>query len=223
MWVIKMFRRKRRFLPFVLIILACAALVLTLSFVRPVVMSVANSHLRNTALRIIKNDVLKTFENGKLKYDDIVIISNDANEKISAISVNFPYVNKIKASLALDILKEISTDQTVISIPLGNFFRNEFMWGMGPKIPFKIMPNPTVDVNLRDDFTGLSINQTVHEIYLDVETNVFAVAPMVKTGAKVKTSFLIAHTVIVGDVPENYTGINEIPGSIEDYILDVTP
>ena len=85
------------------------------------------------------------------------------------------------------------------------------------------MPNPTVDVNFRDDFTSAGVNQTVHKIYLDVDANVSAAVPAVKTGARVKTSFLIAQTVIVGEVPETYTGINEIPGSIEDYILDVTP
>lgn len=210
-------------MPIVLMFLLCALIIASVSFVRPIVMSVANTHLKNAASKVISEAVLKNFENGNLKYDDIVVVSKDANDKVSSISVNFPYINKIKANLTLDILKGVSGKKSVISIPLGNFFSNEFMWGTGPLIPFKIMPNPTVDVNLRDDFSALAVNQSVHRIYLDVEANVSCVAPMIKTGAKVKTSFLIAHTVIVGDVPETYTGINEIPGSIEDYILDVTP
>ncbi len=219
-----MFRKRRRIFPFFIFFLVTAVLVFSASFVRPLVMSVANTHLKNTAVRIINTAVLKNLSDGSADYSDIVTMSKDANERVSALSVNFSQVNKIKAGLTLDILNGITkSDRADIAIPLGNFFSNEFMWGTGPKIPFKIMPNPTVDVNFRDDFTSAGVNQTVHKIYLDVDANVSAAVPAVKTGARVKTSFLIAQTVIVGEVPETYTGINEIPGSIEDYILDVTP
>lgn len=219
-----MFKKKRRIFPFLIFSAAAAMLIFSVSFVRPLVMSVANTHLKNTAARIINEAVLKNLRDENAEYGDILIMSKDTNERVSAISVNFSRVNKIKASLALDILNGLTkSDRTDIAIPLGNFFSNEFMWGTGPKIPFRIMPNPTVDVNFRDDFSSAGVNQTVHKIYLDVDANVSAAAPAVKTGTRVKTSFLIAQTVIVGEVPETYTGINEIPGSIEDYILDVTP
>lgn len=220
----RMFKPKRRIFPFVFIIFTFFLLCLFIVRIRPVVMSVINSNLKYIATKIINKSVSEKFSQDGLNYSDLIIISKDNNNRVSSVSVNFPVVNKLKSELTLCILEDITKiEESKIKIPLGNFFENEFLSGTGPKIPFKIVPNSEVEINLRDDFKGLSINQTLHEIYLDIETNVMAVMPSVKTGTTVRTSFLVGHTVIVGEVPETYTGINEIPGSIEDYILDVTP
>ncbi len=219
-----MFKPRKRFAPVIIILCFFGLSALFMFQVRPIVMSVANSNLKYIATKIINKEVTKKFSQAGVNYEDLIVISKDNDNRVSAVSVNFPEVNKIKSELTLNILESIaSVDETKIAIPLGNFFNNEFMSGIGPKIPFRIIPNSEVEINFRDDFKGLSINQTLHEIYLDIETNVSAVMPSVKTGATVRTSFLVSHTIIVGDVPETYTGINEIPGSIEDYILDVTP
>lgn len=220
----RMFKRKRRITPFIFILCIFGLTAVFLIHIRPVVMSVANSNLKYIATKVINKAVSDKFSENGINYTDLVVVSKDNDNRVSAVSVNFPAVNKIKSELTLNILENInSIDETQIAIPLGNFFNNEFMSGIGPKIPFKIVPNSEVEINFRDDFKGLSINQTLHEIYLDIETNIMAVMPSVETGTTVRISFLVGHTVIVGDVPETYTGINEIPGSIEDYILDVTP
>ena len=220
----RMFKQKRRITPYIFLLLIFLLSTAFLVHIRPVVLSVANSNLKYIATKIINKSVSDKFSQNGINYSDLIVISKDNNNRVSSVSVNFPKINKIKSELTLSILEDISNiDNTKIKIPLGNFFNNEFMSGIGPKIPFKIVPTSEVEINLRDDFKGLSINQTLHEIYLDIETNVMAVMPAVKTGATVRTSFLVGHTVIVGEVPETYTGINEIPGSIEDYILDVTP
>ena len=51
-------------MPLVLIFLLCALIIASVSFVRPIVMSVANTHLKNTASKVINGAVLKNFENG---------------------------------------------------------------------------------------------------------------------------------------------------------------
>lgn len=119
-----MFRKKRRIFPFFIFFLVTAVLVFSASFVRPLVMSVANAHLKNLASRIINTAVLKNLSDGSADYSDIVTVSKDANERVSALSVNFSQVNKIKAGLTLDILNGITkSDRADIAIPLGNFFQ----------------------------------------------------------------------------------------------------
>ena len=134
-----MFRKRRRIFPFFIFFLVTAVLIFSASFVRPLVMSVANTHLKNTAVLIINTAVLKNLSDGSADYSDIVTVSKDANERVSALSVNFSQVNKIKAGLTLDILNGITkSDRADIAIPLGNFFSNEFMWERVRKYRLKL-------------------------------------------------------------------------------------
>ena len=220
-----MFVRRRRFVPFI-VFFVIILILFTTAFgfikVHPLVVSVAKSHLNYIGNKVVNSSIEKHFKD--VNYSDIVSIVFNANNEISAVSVDFAKLNTLKSQIMLEIANDLdAVSETEISIPLGNFFNNEFLMGIGPDIPFKLVPYGTVNVNFRDQFTGMGINQTVHEIYLDVNTEVGAIMPGMKTSSKITTSMMVAHTVIVGNVPQNYTGVNEIQGQMEDYILDVIP
>lgn len=219
------FMRRRSFFPFVLfftIVLLLFILIFTFIKIRPLVVTVAKSKLDYLGNKIVNASVEKHFKN--VAYSDIVNIMVNENNSISAVSINFSHLNTLKSRILIEIAEKLEAmSETEISIPLGNFFDNEFLMGIGPKIPFKIVPYGTVYIDFRDQFTSMGINQTVHEIYLDVKTDLGAIMPGVKTNSNITTSVMVAHTVIVGDVPDNYTGVNEIQGQVEDYILDVIP
>jgi sporulation protein YunB len=187
--------------------------------VRPVVIKVAQAKLNYISNKIVNTSVEKHFKD--VEYKDIVNIMYDNENKISAVSIDFSYLNTLKSRIMLDISQNIdSLKQTDMKIPLGSFLNNEFFMGVGPDITFQIVPYGMVYIDFRDAFSGMGINQTVHEIYLDVKMNIGAVMPGIKATNTYTTSLMIAHTVIVGNVPDNYTGVNEIQGQIEDYILD---
>lgn len=221
----KMFSPHRNFVPviiFLIIIAVLCGLLFGFFKIRPIVIAVAKSKLDYIGNKIVNAAVEKRFKN--VNYSDLVIINKDANEKVAAISVDFAKLNLLKSGVMLDVAEKIeSLSETDIKIPLGNFFDTELLMGIGPKVSFKIVPYGTVYVDFRDEFTAMGINQTIHEIYLDVKTTVAAIIPGMKTTSQITTSVMVAHTVIVGEVPESYTGVNEIQGKIEDYILDVIP
>ena len=215
----KMFSPHRNFVPviiFLIIIAVLCGLLFGFFKIRPIVIAVAKSKLDYIGNKIVNAAVEKRFKN--VNYSDLVIINKDANEKVAAISVDFAKLNLLKSGVMLDVAEKIeSLSETDIKIPLGNFFDTELLMGIGPKVSFKIVPYGTVYVDFRDEFTA------IHEIYLDVKTTVAAIIPGMKTTSQITTSVMVAHTVIVGEVPESYTGVNEIQGKIEDYILDVIP
>ena len=74
--------------------------------------------------------------------------------------------------------------------------------GRGPKIPLKISLSGSVKANFRSLFESGGINQTKHQLYLDVSTNVFALIPGYPTTTTIDTSILVAETVLIGDVPK---------------------
>lgn len=189
---------------------------------RPMILRVAQTRMEYISNKVINKAVGNVLRNNDIKYSDIVIMQKDTEEHVSSISIDFVKMNKIKSDLVLEILEQLNdTHYTDIAIPLGNFLELEFLMGMGPKIPFRIIPHGTVYVDYRDEFKSMGINQTCHEVYLDINTKVSGVMPGFKTSSDIETSIIAAHTVIVGDVPETYTGVNEIEGTIEDYVLDI--
>ena len=220
----KFYRKKTTFLIITVfcIVIILFILIFSYSKIRPIVNVVAKSKLDYLANKIVNASVEKHFEN--VSYSDIVNIVFTETNNVSAVSINFSHLNTLKSKIMLDISQELENlKETEMKIPLGNFLGSEFLMGTGPKITFKLVPYGTVYIDFRDQFTCMGINQTVHEIYLDVKTGINAIIPGIKTTSFITTTVMVAHTVIVGDVPENYTGVNEIQGQVEDYILDVLP
>ena len=54
-------------------------------------------------------------------------------------------------------------------------------------------------------FEHAGINQTTHSILLYVDVSVTILLPGLSTRTQVSSSFSVAETVIVGDVPDTYT------------------
>ena len=69
----------------------------------------------------------------------------------------------------------------------------------------------------RDKFTAAGINQTKHQILLDVDVYVTILLPGITTYTKVSNEISVAETVIVGSVPQTYTYFSTTEDKIEDY------
>ena len=96
--------------------------------------------------------------------------------------------------------------------------------GRGPLIPLKITLAGTVITELQSQFLSAGINQTKHELTLSVKARIFIRMPGYYTTAEITTNFLVAETVIVGEVPDAFTNVvtpnNDLPNIIMDYGAD---
>ena len=59
----------------------------------------------------------------------------------------------------------------------------------------------SVIMDFKSEFVSAGINQTKHKLYLEVNSEVLAFIPGYPVNTVVKTSILIAETIIVGEVP----------------------
>ena len=75
----------------------------------------------------------------------------------------------------------------------------------------------TATAKFRDKFTAAGINQTKHQILLDVDVYVTILLPGITTYTKVSNEISVAETVIVGSVPQTYTYFSTTEDKIEDY------
>ena len=75
-------------------------------------------------------------------------------------------------------------------------------------------------VNEKNYFTDAGINQTKHQIVLNVEVTVRILMPGYTSSVAVDSSLAVAETVIVGSVPDTYTYFNS--DSVDDVREYVT-
>ena len=76
--------------------------------------------------------------------------------------------------------------------------------GRGPKVPLKIIVLTSSRVEFNNSIVTAGINQTKHQINLEVIVDVEILVPWGSETSQVVTEVLIADTVVVGQVPQTY-------------------
>jgi sporulation protein YunB len=117
-----------------------------------------------------------------------------------------PEFNRLQSRILDQILERISEVSTHdLSIPLGSLTNLDLLAGRGPLITVKMQSVGSSTARLVNRFTSAGINQTKHQILLNVDVYVSILLPGFTTATKVSNSFTVAETVIVGSVPDSYT------------------
>lgn len=169
---------------------------------RPLIKSVVFSQAQTVSTNVINQVVADELSRLDIDYSDIVDIQKDNEGKILAVSTDMKKVNSLKSLMTLSIQDKISTmDMQKTKIPLGTFTGTEILNGRGPKISIDMSMSGSVIMDFKSEFVSAGINQTKHRLYLDVSSEVLAFIPGYPVNTVVKTSILIAETIIVGDVP----------------------
>lgn len=175
----------------------CSALVK----VYPVIEDVSQKMLEANATNIINTSVLESID-GDI-YNKLVNIMYNDSGQITSISSNTSEINKLKSTLAVDILNDIEQfGSKGFTIPLGNLTDIILLSGIGPEIPFCIVPYGNIKVDFRSQFSDAGINQTRHEIYIDITADMRAISAVARIKGTVSTSVMAAQTVIVGNTPQ---------------------
>lgn len=179
------------------------------------------------------NSAVKSTED--ISFDDLVEINYDNNGNVSTLGWNSEAVNRALRSATeraeyflygmnkgeqIDVddpnLEPIqfgdsvgdlaAKDPTVVEIPLGQATRNTVLANLGPKIPvhFEIVGSLRSDV--LHEVKEFGVNAALFEIYIPVTVNIQIVIPFSTTTQEVSTRVFIDSRVIMGDVPEFYSG-----------------
>lgn len=193
--------------------------------IRPVVKTMSMYQGKVVATQIIDKVIDKELSaktNSVNTYDDIIILERDEKNQVTSLEIDMIKANRFKARVTSEILKELTTlGQNEMQIPLGTFLGNEFFSGRGPNVSFKMVPSGYVATQFENHFESVGINQVLHQIILKVETNVTAIIPGYTSAAEVDTSFIVAQTVINGDVPDSFTQVED--GDTAKKIADYAP
>ena len=194
-----------KFLFFLIIALLLWAFLGLRSRLWPVVRSLAQTQVINTASDLINDAILEQIMEGQIQYDRIVYFEKDLNGRITALKTNMAEVNRLKTE-TLNIINDeiLAQDTETLGVSLGSLILPEFFSGKGPQIPVRILSIRNSDANFESYFTEAGINQTLQQLSMDVIVDVTVLVLGQTETFTVSSQMVVAETIIVGDVPATY-------------------
>ena len=165
-------------------------------------MAVSNASdlITQTVSNIVENEMrLLGPDGGKF-----VSFEKDGEGQISAIVTDTARVNILSAELLNAIVEASDRGDLDLSIPFGNLLGVSFFLGRGPMVPVKITMLTSSRVDFRNVLTDAGINQTKHQLLLEVRVDADVLLPWEIRSTQIVTEVLVAETIIVGRVPQTY-------------------
>lgn len=143
----------------------------------------------------------------QLRHEDLVRYEKDSSGRIAAYQLNTPLINRVAAETARAVQEELRRlSESPFGVPLGAVTGSTLLSSVGPRIPVRLIPIGHVAVDIRQDFRGDGINQTLHRIWLQVTADVRIAFPLTTREAPISQEIPISETVIIGPVPESFVG-----------------
>ena len=205
------------------IVLLCFSLLAAELKLRPLVRDMALSRAKLIATRAINDAINKEMQDHGDEYGNVVDLQKDAEGKIIALELDITKINKLKAAVVSGVTENLQKVETSeIKIPIGNIINGEIFSGRGPKISIKLLPVASVNAYFASEFTSAGINQTRHRVLINTDVYVSVMLPAGPAGVEVTSEVSISETLLIGNVPESYTYIednqSELLEKINNYI-----
>lgn len=201
--------RKKLFLLTAAAVMIVAAVWMT-GRMQPLVRELAKAKVENRGQNVINAAIELQLEHGQIDYGNIIFLEKDVDGNVTALKTNIAEVNRLKTqTLAMTdtMLLDMNVDE--VGLPLGSVIFPTFFSGSGPKLPVKVLSISNSDADFRNVFSEAGINQTAHQIMMDVVIDMTILTPVGTDTVRVTSSVVVAETVIVGHVPESYVNVGE--------------
>lgn len=153
------------------------------------------------------------------KYSDFILIHKDEEGKILMLESNMKNINIVISDVANRIQKSIdNTKEEDVNISLGSFTGVSMLSGSGIKVPIRISTVGNVKTDVRSEFKSKGINQTLHRLYLQIETEISILTPFNTISESITNQLILAENIIVGEIPETYY---DLDGMTSDDVMEV--
>ena len=186
-----------------LLFLAAASL-----YLKDVSTAIAVSDASDAVTVSINNAIADIMRDGDYSADYFVTFEKSETGEITAISSNMARINALSAKILDRIVGATDTHMLTVNIPVGNLTGVSVLMGRGPKVPVKIITMTSSRVEFNNSIVTAGINQTKHQINLEVIVYIDILVPWGTESTQVVTEVLIADTIVVGRVPDTYLSMD---------------
>lgn len=190
---------------------ALAALVIALAdaALRPAVTALASVRAENEITAILNQAVADSMARQGLAYADLVTVEKDGEGRIILLTVDSVKLNTLRTEILDRVLEQVEgLDGQDLGVPLGSLtgFATASDWG--PVLPVGVLTAAAPRAEFSNSFTAQGINQTLHQILLDVTVDVTLLIPGGRAETSVSARVCLAETLLVGEVPQTYLGLS---------------
>ena len=201
----KRFFRRLKLISILLLVLFAAGFLWLRHTYRDVIRDLAETQVKNTTSDLTNDAIARQIADGVVQYDRIVYFEKDLDGRITALKTNIGEVNRLKTDILNIINDEIlALDHSDMGIPLGSLILPELLSGRGPVIPVHILSIRNSDANFVSFFSQAGINQTLHQVTMEVTIDVSVLVLGRTTSFTLESQVVVAETVIVGQVPNTF-------------------
>ena len=175
---------------------------------RPAVTTLASVQAENKITGIVNDAVTATLADQGVAYADLVTVERDESGKVSLVAVDSVKLNSLRTQILEQVLEQVEgLDAQELGVPLGSLtgFATASDWG--PVLPVGVLTAAVPRAEFSNQFTAQGINQTLHQIMLDVTVELTLLIPGGRTETSVTAQVCVAETLLVGEVPETYLGL----------------
>ncbi len=204
-------KKKRKILRvFVLIILSVIILAIALGgwiywkSMTPTILNIAENRLKSETARAVNEAVVLSL-GGNINYSDLVTIEKNSDNEITLITANSSKINTLARDTAILSQDKINRLKSLdVQIPLGTLSGIPLLSEKGPNVNIVVTPIGTVNCTFTSTFETAGINQTLHRVYINVNSKVDLVMPSMHATIDCSTPILLCESLIVGKVPQTY-------------------
>lgn len=202
------FRQRRRNVPrtaavIIIIILLTAFTIKTNHALLPVVRQQAEIISEREASDCISRAAARCIKENNYSYSDFSAVTYDEGGRLVSIEAITENINLAQSELAAEINSGLREQfRSSYDISLGSLTKSPILIGKGPQIKIRICPVGSAKVTLKSSFDSAGLNQTRHRIIAVADVKFTSSVPMYSFSGSAEFDFLLAETVIVGDVPD---------------------
>ncbi|MBS5661873.1 MAG: sporulation protein YunB [Clostridiales bacterium] len=190
--------------------------------VRPIIKNNAAIQAKMIATKALNQAITEQLRDKDYTYDTMVKLGKDNDGQIISMETNTAQINEIQAQLTENAIRQLETiEDTVYKIRFGTLLHSEYFAGKGVQLKFHLQPAGYVTTKILSSFTEAGINQTRHEIKFRITVPIAVAATGYHTSTDVGIDFVLADTLIVGEVPQYYTNVitedKNLVNELNDY------
>lgn len=199
-------RRRRRRCVLALLLPGLLVAVFLLYFrYTPYVREAARIRVMNAASDWIVDSINDALHSGVIDFEAMTVLEKDVSGNITAVRTNTAALNFLKSEvMTLLSQRMLDIDTQELSVPLGNILLPEYFAGRGVRLPVRVVALSASDASFRTEFRQAGINQTVQQVVLNICVTLTILSPAGTQEVDTDSDVIVAQTVIVGTVPENY-------------------
>ena len=195
------------------LLILLAALILFLAgaamFLKDISCQIAVSDASDIVTVQTNNAIAALMAEGDFQSGDFVSFEKNASGEVTAIHSNMAKINLLSTRILERVVGATENRTLTVYIPAGNLTGVSLLMGRGPSVPVRIIMLTSSRVELGDSVITAGINQTKHQICLNVIVDVDILIPWGTESTQVVTEVMIADTLVVGKVPDTYLNVQK--------------